>query len=391
MATAPHRAPGVTLIGRLDWPQNLYIAQALHDAGWQTSILTEGEQPKELAGWLTVHHVNAGDERMLSERILQRERNPDTRWILPLDEASLLSCHRTLDHSDKLFPRVPAPALAMLQRKSAMASFAANLGMAVPQWEHVQDRPQALGAAQERLGYPVVLKGEQGDGGSQVRICKDAQALQDGLSALKGKDTLLQRHVAGRNWACGGFFHQGALTHLHCYEIVQQHPADLGAAARVRHEHPPALVQALQTMGAALQWTGYMQADFIRDSDGTFWFLEINPRPWGSITAAVAAGVPIFAPLLDALAGREPQACPPCADGWEGHVFPKPLLQLASQRRGLAMLKVLLSPGYWRTAPPTSFKLLRYFFKVMYWYWRGPQQRERGALATKTLGCLPRV
>lgn len=390
MAICPHRPPGVTLIGRLDWPQNLYIAQALHEAGWQTSILTEGEQPKELAGWLTVHHVNAGDERMLSELIRQRERDPDTRWILPLDEASLLSCHRTLDHSDKLFPRVTAPTLAMLQRKSAMAGFAAQLGIPVPQWETVQGRLEALDTAQQ-LGYPVVLKGEQGDGGSQVVICEDAQALQDGLLALKDKDTLLQCHVAGRNWACGGFFHQGTLTHLHSYEIVEQHPAGLGAATRIRHEHPPALVQALADMGAALQWTGYMQADFIRDAKGTFWFLEINPRPWGSITAALAAGVPMLAPLVDTLAGREPEVCQAPADGWEGHVFPKPLLQLAYQRRGLTMLKTLLSPSFWRSAPPTSPRLLRYFFKVMYWYWRGPRQRDTGALANPTLGCLPRV
>lgn len=388
----PHPPPtqGVALIGQLDWPQNLYIAQALHEAGWQVRILTEGIQPKEFKGWLDVHHVNAGDERMLSDMILQLAQNPDVRWILPLDEAAIATCHRTLTCRDKLLPQIPDADLSMLQKKSVMARFALSLGIPVPDWFHVQGPDEALHIA-DGMGYPVVLKGEQGNGGSQVVICDDARALRDGLQKLKHHDTVLQRHVSGRNWACGGFFHRGVLTHIHGYEIVEQHPPGLGAATFIRHEQSPAMVQALEAMGSAMTWTGYMQADFIRDDHGTFWFLEINPRPWGSITAAQAAGTPIFSPLIDTLAGRVPQPWRTDDRGWSAHVFPKPLLQLAYKRRGLRMLQTLLSPAFWRGAPRTSSNLMRYFFKVMYWYWTGPRDRKANHLAPKALGSSPRV
>lgn len=390
MAPQPHHAQGVVLIGQLDWPQNLYIAQALHAAGWQVRILTEGVQPKELQGWLTIQHVNAGDERMLSDMLLQLEQNPDIRWILPLDEAAITTCHRTLTCRDKLLPNIPDGDLAMLQRKSAMARFALSLGVPVPDWVHVDDADAALRTAGE-MGYPIVLKGEQGNGGSQVVICNNAQALQDGLHKLRRHETVLQRHIAGRNWACGAFFHRGVLTHVHAYEIIEQHPAGLGAATFIRHEQAPAMVQALRAMGGALRWTGYLQADFIRDAQGNFWFLEINPRPWGSITAAEAAGTPIFAPLVETLSGRTPTPWQIDDRRWSGHVFPKPLLQLAYKRHGLSMLRVLLSPAFWRGAPPTSPRLMRYFFKVMYWYWTGPRVQTPDMVPTKALGATPRV
>jgi len=382
--------PGVALIGQMDWPQNLYIAQALHQAGWQVRILAESAQPKELAGWLTVQHVNAKDERMLSDMLLQLERDPGVHWILPLDEAAIASCHRTLECRDKLLPNIPSADLFMLQRKSAMASFALSLRIPVPDWVHASSTDEALEHAQ-RMGFPVVLKGEQGNGGSQVVICHDAEALQEGMLKLKHHDTVLQRHIAGQNWACGGFFHRGTLTHVHGYEILAQYPEGIGAATFIRHEHPPAMVQALRDMGAALKWTGYMQADFIRDADGVFWFLEINPRPWGSITAAQAAGTPIFAPLVDTLAGVVPQPWQGEIRNWAGHVFPKPLLQLAHKRRGLDMLLVLLSPTFWRSAPRTSWRLMRYFFKAMYWCWKGPSERALAGKLTKALGSRPRV
>lgn len=265
MAPLSPQARGVALIGQLDWPQNLYIAQALHEAGWQVQIITEGVQPKEFRGWLTVHHVNAGDERMLSDLLLQLERDHEVRWILPLDEAAIASCHRTLDRRDKLLPQIPDDDLSMLQRKSAMARFALSLGIPVPDWIHVDDAGEALRTAED-MGYPIVLKGEQGNGGSQVVICDDARALQEGLHKLKHHDTVLQRHIAGRNWACGGFFHRGALTHVHGYELMAQHPPGLGAATFIRHDQAPEMVDALEAMGRALKWTGYMQADFIRDA-----------------------------------------------------------------------------------------------------------------------------
>lgn len=374
MSLAAPGTPQVTLIGQMDWPQNLYLARALHEAGWDVHMLSDGRQPRELATWLKVHQVDFADEHALAAHVRRLEQDPNNRWILPLDEAGIFVCHDAAPESTKLVPKIKRADLDMLQKKSGMAAFARSLGVPTPEWECVHDIHHAFAVA-ERLGYPAVLKGEWGHAGNQVVICQDSADLRTGLKKLEGQRTLLQRHIRGASWACGGFFHRGALTHLHGYEIVQQQPVGSGPASFVRHEHPPEMVESLTKLGAALEWSGYMQADFIRDENGTFWFLEINPRPWGSMTAALAAGNPIFAPLVALLAGQTPSCGPQEAREWSACVFPKPVLGLAREHRGAEMLMTALKPSFWRGAPRTDLSLMLYFAKLMYWDWRRPNER----------------
>jgi predicted ATP-grasp superfamily ATP-dependent carboligase len=67
------------------------------------------------------------------------------------------------------------------------------------------------------------------------------------------------------------------------------------------------VASALRTF-ESLNISGLASVDFIRRPNGDFAFLEINPRPWGSIGAARDAGVDLFTPLADLLRGtrREP-------------------------------------------------------------------------------------
>jgi predicted ATP-grasp superfamily ATP-dependent carboligase len=67
-----------------------------------------------------------------------------------------------------------------------------------------------------------------------------------------------------------------------------------------------ALTSAALRVFDVLQWTGLASADFVRAADGGFHFLEVNPRPWGSIAAAADAQVDLFTPLADLMCGGTP-------------------------------------------------------------------------------------
>jgi hypothetical protein len=77
--------------------------------------------------------------------------------------------------------------------------------------------------------------------------------------------------------------------------------------------------------------TGIASADFVRDGRGAYHFLELNPRPWGSIAAARDAGVDLFSPLV-AL--------------WSGHSITADLLFRTGVRSAVFPL-ALLSPRCW--------------------------------------------
>jgi D-alanine-D-alanine ligase-like ATP-grasp enzyme len=63
----------------------------------------------------------------------------------------------------------------------------------------------------------------------------------------------------------------------------------VGPAAVLTSVADPALAAAAVRAAAAAHVTGLASLDFVRDAGGGYHFLELNPRPWGSIDAAARA------------------------------------------------------------------------------------------------------
>jgi hypothetical protein len=101
--------------------------------------------------------------------------------------------------------------------------------------------------------------------------------------------------------------------------------------------HDAALLEVALTVFRELRWTGLASVDFIAASGGRHLFLELNPRPWGSITAAAEAGVDLFTPFAEMLRGRAPTADLAFRPNVESTVFPLYFLSRPFWRRGRAL------------------------------------------------------
>ncbi|MES1259905.1 MAG: hypothetical protein ABUL71_04855, partial [Gemmatimonadota bacterium] len=77
-----------------------------------------------------------------------------------------------------------------------------------------------------------------------------------------------------------------------------QFPARTGPAAEIVSDDDPALTAFALEVFAAARVTGLASIDVIRDARGVLYFLELNPRPWGSIQAALDSGVDLFDALV---------------------------------------------------------------------------------------------
>jgi predicted ATP-grasp superfamily ATP-dependent carboligase len=210
----------------------------------------------------------------------------------------------------------------------------ASRGVAVPD----QRRIGALdpGALVRELGMPLVVKAATGAGGSHVHIADTAAQLAAVLRHIGrvGGDWAAQELVAGPTCLVGGVFDRGRALRIYAAEKLEQHPPRTGPAIRLCSTADPALVEAGLRVFHELRWTGLASADFIRRRAGSYAFLEVNPRPWGSIAAARSAGVDLFTPFAELLAGNLPAADLAFLPAREHHVFPR----------------YLLSPRYWRPA-----------------------------------------
>lgn len=147
------------------------------------------------------------------------------------------------------------------------------------------------------LRYPVFIKPKQGGG---------AWGIQEVPSALILQELLAQESYAGKPWD-RFFVQEKIIGHTHCvamlfnggklranvgYRQLRDYPAKGGQATlRVSVRHEPA-EHAFQRLLEELHWHGPCQADFIVDDrTGVAYLIDINPRLWGSLTQAIAAGV----------------------------------------------------------------------------------------------------
>ncbi|MFL5580476.1 MAG: ATP-grasp domain-containing protein [Gemmatimonadaceae bacterium] len=250
-----------------------------------------------------------------------------------------------------VFPRVAGWQREALAGKRALAALARARGIPVPRDESGPSAADpacsddAARAAAARLGLPIVVKGERGRGGSATFI---ASSVADATRAARamvaaGETPFFQEYVHGATHLVGGVFQAGRPLRLYAGEKVEQHPPRVGPASRMRSVAPPRLLDVALATFAALEWTGMASADLVARADGEFLLLEVNPRPWGSIAGAAAAGVDLFGPAAELLRGRTPSADLRYAVGVETRVLPLYLLARGtwSPRRVPSTLRAL--------------------------------------------------
>ena len=192
--------------------------------------------------------------------------------------------------------------------KREMSALAGRAGVSIP--DQI-DRVSAsnIDEAIRKLGLPIVIKGAVGRGGQTTFIASSAAEARDALRRIgrRGTEAFAQRYINGPTFLVGGVFHRGTPLRIYAGEKRIQIPRRTGPAAVLLSCRDDVLFQSATRVFAAAWLTGLASADFIRDTDGHFHFLELNPRPWGSIGAAAEAGVDLFAPLVELWRGGMPE------------------------------------------------------------------------------------
>lgn len=236
--------------------------------------------------------------------------------VYPATEPVLLALLCEPDIAPRIFPRIDALQLDCIRDKQVMLDVAARACVRVPE---TQTRTSA---------FPAVVKAERGRGGDAVFIVANAREAERAHDAIRrmGRQPVVQQYIDGPTWLVGGVFDRGTAVRLYAGRKLRQQPPRTGPASVIASESNPALLDAAQTVMRALEWTGLASCDFVQSADGAFHFLELNPRPWGSIAAAADAGVDLFGPLLTLMEGGTPAIDVRFTAGVRTEVFPLYLL-----------------------------------------------------------------
>ncbi|HET9987165.1 MAG TPA: ATP-grasp domain-containing protein, partial [Kofleriaceae bacterium] len=290
------------------WSSTLHLARALVTAGARVEVVTANGK----------HHP-AFERRGVTWRSGPRLGDPALgellrgATVIPMTEAALLA------DLPNAFPVLAPGQRALIADKHAMV---AHAGVPYPATIAI-DATFDLDAAIARLGLPVVIRGAVGNCGSHTHICDTRQRAAEVLATIRGT-WVAQEFIASPTFLVGGVFERGRPIRIYAGEKVEQWPPRVGPAVRMRARRDPELVAAGLRAFERLQWTGFASADFVRGRDG-YQLLEINPRLWGSIAAAMVAGVDMFEPFFQLVTGRSPAPDLEFIDGVECRIFPRNL------------------------------------------------------------------
>ncbi len=175
------------------------------------------------------------------------------------------------------------------QAKAIMSE--ANVPL-VPGYHGTDNSVEHLLTEAEKIGYPIMLKATQGGGGKGMRVVNSAAemplaidgAQREALSSFGDKQLLVEkcilqpRHVevqvfADQHGHCVYLSDRDCSIQRRHQKVVEEAPAP-GLSDELRKQMGEAAVQAAQ----AIDYVGAGTVEFLLDSRGQFYFMEMNTR-----------------------------------------------------------------------------------------------------------------
>lgn len=278
------------------WMGVTRLPAALVRAGWQVASLCPPEcylAHSRYAGRLELFNQSEYALADLAKAV--NEFRPDVlipgceatvRWF---QRIALASSDQTLSEKTRVMQSCVRKALGHVKTydatlsKTMLQKAAGELGLRVPAQQPARGVQEALVAASQ-IGYPIVLKGEHGFAGHQVRICETESALLRGYQALasagKGQHIDAQQYICGDIAMCAGVAHEGRLLNSVFALKLETYPLPTSPCSVLQYADCPKASQMLSALVRHFGFNGFCSCDYILEAETNLvYLLEFNPRP----------------------------------------------------------------------------------------------------------------
>jgi predicted ATP-grasp superfamily ATP-dependent carboligase len=117
----------------------------------------------------------------------------------------------------------------------------------------------------------------------------------------------VEEYVSGEGWGCSVLYWHGRRVASFTHRRVREKIATGGTSTLREAVANAAIEQAAQRIFDAIGWHGLAMSEWkVCPETGRFWFVEVNPRMWGSIALPISAGVEFpYLAWLCAVEGEE--------------------------------------------------------------------------------------
>jgi predicted ATP-grasp superfamily ATP-dependent carboligase len=204
----------------------------------------------------------------------------------------------------------PFATIAEAADKLAMTTLAQRLGIPAPRTVAGSELNQ-LG---DRLSFPLVIKPQQeSPGRPPIRYIRNKEQWNALPKESPGSSlepslagSLIQEYIPGHGCGLFATYQNGVCKRIFMHRRVREYPATGGVSSCAECFYDATLEAYGRKMLDALKWHGVAMVEFRRDDrDGDYKFMEINPKFWGSLDLALAAGADFPGDLCQMALGRE--------------------------------------------------------------------------------------
>jgi D-aspartate ligase len=261
--------------------------------------------------------VKKDESRFLEFLInLGAEENLSGWVIYPNDDEMVSFLARYKERLEEYY-RVSTPhwdSVKYAYDKALTCSIAEKCGIPIPKTFYPESNREL---EQTDLEFPVIIKPSIKEPfysrtSKKAILVKDrGQLIEEYTKAVKAlapsQTLMVQEFIPGGTknlFSVGCLCRDGRLLAKVMACRLRQHPMDFGhATTYARTVNIPEMVEMAVTILSAMDFHGLAEIEFMHDSrDGKYKLIEINARPWGWHTIAIAAGVDLpYLSYLDML------------------------------------------------------------------------------------------
>lgn len=312
------------------WPSTAALPALFEQAGAEVVSFSPGSLG--LSGFVAERIRCSREPRSAAAQLRKLLKLRSFDFVVIADELLLAALVESDGFADATANWLPIDATDVRASELALSKYAfveraSEIGVRVPDSRFAESLTQAATRGLE-LGYPVVVKGDRGFAGSQVRICHDVTDLRSACRELFAHHArlLVQRHIPGQPVSVCVAYVRGKVAAYKAYRAEYCYPdAHSASTVHTYFEHPAILATA-EALGEATGFHGLVGIDFMLDGESLY-ALEINPRPTIGFTGT-AANRSFFEPSIRNLVAGTPIAKTIAYDGREkmqtyfpGHLF----------------------------------------------------------------------
>jgi predicted ATP-grasp superfamily ATP-dependent carboligase len=214
------------------------------------------------------------------------------------NETEILAKHRN-EFPDELCALLPdADLCAIFNNKARAYELARDHGVPVPERIEYQDPLRVADAVQQHGASRVVVKLLLGNSAKGIFYADSPRETQTLVGDLIQEFELpadrfpqIEECVDGDGCGCSSFFWHGQPIASFCHRRLREKTQTGGTSTYRESIENEALVAYSNKLLTEIGWHGFAMVEYkMHPETGKIWFIEVNPRLWGSLHLSVASG-----------------------------------------------------------------------------------------------------